>query len=63
MTRDGNAGPNGATMVMVERIYKYAFKYGKMGYAAAYSWLLFAVIMIFTVIQKKGEKKWVNYES
>lgn len=63
MTKDGNAGPNGATIVMVERIYKYAFRYGKMGYAAAFSWLLFVVIMFFTIIQKKVEKRWVNYDS
>ncbi len=62
MVMTDNAGPNGATMVMVERIYKYAFKFGKMGYAAAYSWLLFVVIMVFTVIQKKGEKRFVNYD-
>ena len=60
MTRD--AGPNGATMVMVERIYKYAFRYGKMGYATSYSWILFMIIMLFTLLQKKGEKRWVNYD-
>jgi multiple sugar transport system permease protein len=62
MTKEGNAGPNGATMVMVERIYKYAFRYGKMGYAAAYSWILFVIIMVFTYIQKRGERRWVNYD-
>lgn len=63
MTKEGNAGPNGATMVMVERIYKYAFRYGKMGYAAAYSWILFIIIMACTYIQKRGERRWVNYEA
>lgn len=63
MTDKGNAGPNGATTVMVERIYKYAFRFGKMGYAAAFSWMLFLVIMIFTAVQKYGEKKWVHYEN
>ncbi len=62
MTKNGDAGPNGATMVMVERIYKYAFRYGKMGYAAAYSWILFMIIFLFTYIQRKVEKKWVNYD-
>ena len=63
MVMTDNAGPNGAIMVMVERIYKYAFRFGKMGYAAAYSWLLFIVIMAFTVIQKIGEKRFVNYDT
>ena len=62
MTKNGDAGPNGATMVMVERIYKYAFRYGKMGYAAAFSWILFVIIFIFTYIQRKVENKWVNYD-
>ena len=62
MTKDGNAGPNGATMVMVERIYKYAFRYGKMGYASAYSWILFVIILFCTYIQKRGEKRWVRYD-
>jgi len=63
MTRNGDAGPNGATMVMVERIYKYAFKFGKMGYATAFSWILFVIIFFFTFIQRKLEKRWVNYDS
>lgn len=62
MTKNGDAGPNGATMVMVERIYKYAFRYGKMGYAAAFSWILFMIIFLFTYIQRKAEKRWVNYD-
>lgn len=57
-----DAGPNGATQVMVERIYKYAFKFGKMGYATAYSWILFVMIFFFTFIQKRVEKRWVNYD-
>lgn len=60
MTKD--AGPNGATQVFVERIYKYAFKYHKMGYAAALSWVLFAIIFIFTAIQLRLQKRWVYYD-
>lgn len=61
MTQD--AGPYGATQVMVERIYKYAFKYYKMGYAASFSWILFAIIMFFTLIQMRLQKKWVHYDA
>lgn len=56
-------GPNGATQVMVERIYTYGFKYFKMGHAAAYSWLLFLIIFILTGIQMRLQKGWVHYES
>lgn len=62
MTEGGSAGPHGATQVMVERIYKYAFKYFKMGYAAAYSLLLFVIIFGFTTLQMKLQKKWVHYD-
>ena len=49
--------PNGATQVMVvERIYTYGFKYFKMGYASAYSWLLFIIIFILTGVQMKRRK-------
>lgn len=52
-----------ATQVMVERIYKYGFRYYRMGYAAAFSWILFAIIMVCTAIQMKGQERWVNYDS
>lgn len=56
-------GPNGATQVMVERIYTYAFSYYEMGYASAYSWLLFIIILILTLVQLRAQKAWVHYES
>lgn len=56
-------GPNGATQVMVERIYIYGFKYYRMGYAAAYSWILFVIIFVLTLVQMKLQKRWVYYES
>ncbi len=56
-------GPNGATQVMVERIYQYGFRYFRMGYAAAFSWILFAIIMVFTAIQMKGQERWVHYDN
>ena len=58
-----DGGPNGATQVMVERIYKYGFRYFRMGYASAFSWILFVIIMICTAIQMKGQKRWVNYDA
>ena len=58
-----DGGPNGATQVMVERIYKYGFRYYRMGYASAFSWILFVIIMVCTFIQMNGQKRWVNYDS
>lgn len=56
-------GPYGSTQVMVERIYRYSFNYYKMGYASAFSWILFVIIFAFTMIQMKLQKKWVHYDS
>ncbi len=58
-----NGGPGGATTVFLERIYKYAFKQYKMGLASAYSWILFALILIFTLVQFRLQRKWVNYDA
>jgi len=55
--------PQWATQVMVERIYTYAFKYYRMGLASAWAWLLFGVVAIFTWIQFRGQKRWVNYDA
>ena len=55
-----DGGPNGATQVMVERIYKVWLRYYRMGYAAASPRILFAIIMVCTAIQMKGQERWVN---
>lgn len=55
-------GPANATIVMVERIYNYGFEMYRMGYAAAWSWVLFVIILIATLIQFKLQRKWVNYD-
>nr|WP_235599812.1 MULTISPECIES: sugar ABC transporter permease [Kosmotoga] len=56
-----NGGPAGATSVIVERIYRNAFSYSKMGYAAAMSWFLFALIFGISFLQNRYQKKWVFY--
>lgn len=58
-----SGGPGNATTVIAERIYRNAFKFYKMGYASAYSWVLFIIIFVVTFIQFKFEKRWVNYDS
>lgn len=56
-------GPGDVTQVMVERIYTYGFSYFRMGYASAYSWLLFVIIFVLTMLQMKLQNGWVHYES
>ncbi|WP_167140579.1 sugar ABC transporter permease [Diaminobutyricimonas sp. TR449] len=54
-------GPAGATEVVVMRVYDLTFRYGAAGEASALSWMLFAVVLAITVLQIRGQKKWVNY--
>jgi multiple sugar transport system permease protein len=51
----------GSTTVVVQQIFQNAFSYGRMGYAAAMSWALFAVILVVTVVQLRLQKRWVVY--
>lgn len=54
-------GPGTATHVIAYYTYSLAFRYYKMGYSSAVSWLLLTLIMIVTLIQWRGQKRWVNY--
>jgi len=54
-------GPAGSTSVVVQQIVQNAFSYGRMGYAAAMSWVLFGAILIVTAVQLRLQKRWVFY--
>jgi multiple sugar transport system permease protein len=54
-------GPAGSTSVVVQQIVQNAFSFGRMGYAAAMSWALFAVILVVTAVQLRLQKRWVVY--
>ncbi len=54
-------GPGRSTNVLAYTIYNEAFVKYKFGYASAMAYVLFAMIMIITFIQFRGQKKWVNY--
>jgi multiple sugar transport system permease protein len=49
----GKGGPNGSTMTIVLYLYTEAFSNNKMGYASAAAFILFAIIFILTLIQKR----------
>ena len=49
-----------STQTVVMLFYRQAFDYGYKGYAAAISILIFIAIMIVTIFQLIGQKKWVN---
>lgn len=46
---------------LVTEIYSKAFSSYKFGYASAESWVLVAIILVVTLIQMWGQKKWVHY--
>lgn len=54
-------GPGSSSNVLVYYIYTSAFTFYKMGYASAMSWILFILLFIITMIQWRGQKKWVSY--
>ncbi len=56
-------GPNNSTLFIVLYLYKKAFQEFKMGYAAAIAWLLFFIILAFTLTQTRLSRRWVYYEA
>jgi multiple sugar transport system permease protein len=54
-------GPNNASQTMVPLLFNEAFGFYHMGYASAISWLLFVVILGFTLIAFRTTRKWVFY--
>ena len=54
-------GPNGASEVVVQQIYDLTFRYGAAGEASALSWILFIVILAITLVQVRGQRRWVTY--
>lgn len=54
-------GPGRSTTVLVSHIYNTAFKEFSYGYSSALSMVLFAIVLVITIVQFRGEKKWVSY--
>ncbi|SDE19457.1 multiple sugar transport system permease protein [Paenibacillus sp. UNCCL117] len=48
-----NGGPNGSTETVVFYIYKTAFQQMQMGYATAAAFVLFAIVLIISLIQMR----------
>jgi len=60
MTR---GGPAFATTTIVQYIYLNAFRWSRMGKAAALAWILFGIIFFFTWLQLRYQRRWVHYEA
>lgn len=59
-------GPNGSplesTLMFLVLIYRNAFRYFAMGYAAALSVILFVVVLLLTLLIFRTARSWVHYE-
>lgn len=56
-------GPNGDGITIVFYLYKRVFSYGaKLGVASASAWILALMVLVVTIIQFVGSKKWVHYD-
>ncbi len=56
-------GPVNSTLFYVYYLFNHAFRYGNMGYASAMAWVLFVIVLVLTIFQIKGSKRWVFYEN
>lgn len=56
-----SGGPANATYLYGMYLYDNAFRFYKMGYACALSWILFIIIIVFTYVLFKSSAKWVFY--
>ena len=52
-----SGGPNDSTNVIVYSIYKYAFEYFDIGKSCALAYILFVIIFILAILQKKISKQ------
>jgi multiple sugar transport system permease protein len=55
-------GPGRATNVLVIHTYNTAFREFRFGYSSAIAMVLFALVLIITIVQFYMEKRWVNYQ-
>lgn len=57
-----NGEPLESTLMLVVLIYRNAFRYFSMGYAAAISVFLFLAVLLMTLLIFRTARSWVHYE-
>jgi multiple sugar transport system permease protein len=63
-TRAGTlGGPVNSTLFYMLYLYNRAFAGQQMGYASALGWILFAIIMVITLLVLRSTDLWVFYET
>jgi multiple sugar transport system permease protein len=61
VVNNGTGAPGGASMFFNLYLYKTFFTFQNMSYGAAMAWLLFAMILVVTVLLFSTSKYWVYY--
>ena len=57
-----NGEPLESTLMFLVLIYRNAFRYFSMGYAAALSVILFLAVLVLTLLIFRSSRAWVHYE-
>lgn len=58
---NGKGGPVDSTRFFSLYLFQNAFQYWKMGYACAMAWILFVIILVFTLVLFKTSARYVYY--
>lgn len=58
----GDGGPEQSTLFSVLYLYRLGFEQFEMGYASAFAWVVFLVILVFSLLQLRIARSWVYYE-
>jgi multiple sugar transport system permease protein len=58
-----NGGPQKSTLFYMYYLFDMAFIKFRMGYASALAWILFLIILVFTLLVIRSSSLWVYYES
>lgn len=56
-----SGGPNNATLTVILLLYNRAFRQFRMGFASALAWVLFAILLVLTLIAIRSSEWWVFY--
>jgi multiple sugar transport system permease protein len=61
LVREG--GQNQALYFVAYYLYRATFRFNKIGYGAAMSWVLLVIVLVLTLIQFRLSKRWVYYQA
>lgn len=56
-------GPARSTLFFIIYLFDVAFQQRRLGYASVLAWLFFIIIMLLTLVQFIGARRWVYYEA